>query len=89
MAQPERARFVAESVRKLIFFSPAVEQVNTGVGVVERGRGWGMAAGYLVGRPGGRLVLVVGEDEERQCAELRVLQGGVELVASGFKVLVR
>lgn len=53
-----------------------------------RDRGWGMLAGYLVGRPGSGLVLVVGEDEERQCAELRVLQGGMELVASSFEILV-
>lgn len=53
------------------------------------GAGCGVLAGYLVGRPGSGLVLVVGEDEERQRAELRVLQGGVELVASSFQILVR
>ncbi len=30
---------------------------------------------YLVWRPCSRLVLVVGKNEERQCAELWVLQG--------------
>ncbi|TNN37534.1 hypothetical protein EYF80_052297 [Liparis tanakae] len=36
-----------------------------------------------------RLVLVVGEDEERQCAQLRMLQSRVELVAGGLEVLIR
>lgn len=57
-------------------------------GPTETGSGWGTMAGYLVGCPGCRLVLVVGEDEERQCAELRVLQGGMELVAGSFEILV-
>lgn len=44
--------------------------------------------GYLVWRPCGRLVLVVGENEERQCTELRVLKGRVELVACRLKVFI-
>ena len=49
----------------------------------------GGALAYLVWGPRGRLVLVVGEDEEGECAELGVLQGRVELVAGGLQVFVR
>lgn len=45
--------------------------------------------GYLVWRPCSRLVLVIGEDEERQCAELRMLQGGVKLVSCRLEVFIR
>lgn len=44
--------------------------------------------GYLIWRPCSRLVLVVGKDKERQCAELRVLQGRVELITCCLKVLI-
>lgn len=42
----------------------------------------------LIWRPCSRLVLVVGKDKERQCAELRVLQGRVELITCCLKVLI-
>jgi len=48
-----------------------------------------ISVGYLAWRPCRRLVLVVGEDEERQCAQLRMLQSRVELVAGGLEVLIR
>lgn len=43
---------------------------------------------YLVWRPCSGLVLVVSQDEERQCAELWVLKGRVELVTRCLQVLI-
>lgn len=49
---------------------------------------WDGFCHYLVWCPCSGLVLVVSKDEERQRAELRVLEGRVELVARCLQVLI-
>lgn len=45
--------------------------------------------GYLLYRAGSRFVLVVGQNEEGKRAELRMLQGRVELRTRHLQVLLR